>query len=113
MRYRSMLLLTVFSLALSAGWFSWREARGSSHEIERKERDEDRARHALEKGEILPLDRVIARLHDAVPGEISRVELENEHGIWVYEFKVISPVGRMVEVRMNAKTGEMIGKPEE
>ena len=64
----------------------------------------------MQKGEILPLGRVIANLHDAIPGEISGVELENENGMWIYEFKVISPKGRMLEVRVNAKTGQVIRK---
>jgi uncharacterized membrane protein YkoI len=71
------------------------------HEIEAH--DEDRARDAVEKGEILPLKRVVARLKRAVQGEISGVELEREGPRWMYEFKVIAQSGRMVEVRIDAK----------
>ena len=72
--------------------------------------DEERARRALENGEILPLDRVIAPLNDRVSGEISGVELEKEKGTWIYEFKIISPAGEMQTVRINAMTGNLIGK---
>jgi uncharacterized membrane protein YkoI len=77
-----------------------------------EEHDEEAARHALENGEIVPLERVIAELGAAVPGEISGLELEKEHGIWIYEFKIISPDGRMLKVRVNAKTGKLIKKTE-
>jgi uncharacterized membrane protein YkoI len=72
--------------------------------------DEDQARHALASGEVLPLDRVEAWLREAAPGEVVDLELEREDGIWVYEFKIISPDGRMLKARVNAKTGQLIGK---
>ena len=65
---------------------------------------------ARERGEILPLNQVIATVNAGVSGEIARVELEKEGGVWIYEFKIISPNGRMVEVTVDAKTGKLIGK---
>ena len=112
MRYR-FAVMTVIALALYAGQFSSQEARGSDHAGEYEVHEEDWARQALERGEILPLDRVIGRLRDSVPGEVSGLELEKENGIWIYEFKVISPAGQMITVRMNAKTGALAGKARE
>ncbi len=106
MRY-PLTLVTAIVLALHS--CSWQEAQGRDHQ-DYETHDADRARQALEKGEVLPLDDVLARLRAAMPGEISGVELEKEGGVWVYEFKVISPAGRMVEVRIDAKTGQPIGK---
>ena len=80
--------------------------RAENHEMT----DEDRARGALEKGEVLPLEQLMAGVRDRVHGEISGIELEKESGIWVYEFKVISPHGQVMEVRVDAKTGKLIGK---
>ena len=77
-----------------------------AHEVH----DEDEARHALESGEVLPLERVLAGLGGTVPGEVSGLELEKENGIWIYEFKIISPDGRMLKVRVDAKTGQPISK---
>jgi uncharacterized membrane protein YkoI len=73
-----------------------------------EEHDEDQARKAVEAGEVLPLDRILTVLGNTVPGEISAVELERENGIWIYEFKVISPEGRMVTVRVDAKTAKPV-----
>ncbi len=107
MRYRTMLLTAILSL-LAGGLVLPQDVRpgASAHEVH----DEDQARQALENGEIVPLDRVMAWLGDAVPGEVSAVELERENEIWIYEFKVIAPDGRMLYVRVNAKTGQLIGK---
>jgi len=112
MRYRLPLLIAISPVVI-VSQLAPQDARGDDHVIEYQAHDEDRARLALEKGETLPLDRVIARLNGAISGEISGLELEKENGIWIYEFKVISPAGQMVTVRLNAKTGELIGKAEE
>jgi uncharacterized membrane protein YkoI len=73
-----------------------------------EEHDEDQARRALEAGEVLPLDNILTALGQALAGEISAVELEREHGIWIYEFKIISPEGRMKTVRVDAKTAKLV-----
>jgi uncharacterized membrane protein YkoI len=101
---------TVIMLALLASCSGGSVAFGHNHEADREITDGDRARGALERGEVLPLEQVIARLEGHIHGEISRIELEKEDGIWVYEFKVISPQGRMIEVHIDAKTGKLIGK---
>jgi uncharacterized membrane protein YkoI len=109
MRYRTT-LQTAISIFLYAGLVLIQDARSAALAGGREIHDEELARHALENGEIVPLDRVVGWLHDAVPGEVSGLELEKENGTWVYEFKIISPDGRMLQVRVNAKTGQLIGK---
>jgi len=107
MRHRTT-LPTAISILIYAGLMLLPDARPAA--FAHVEHDEDQARHALEMGEIVPLDRVIAGLSDTVPGEVSAVELERENGTWIYELKVISPDGRMLDVRIDAKTGKLIGK---
>ena len=107
MRYRSIFSAAIL-IALCAVYLDG--PRALSREIKHEEHDEDRARVAVQRGEILPLEQVLAALKGGVTGEISKVELEKEHGIWVYEFKVISPGGRMMEVSVDAKTGKLIEK---
>ncbi len=108
MRPRLTSFLTAFMLALLASLDAispgLAHEPGENHDMT----DEDKALGALERGEVLPLDRVLANLRDRVPGEISGIELEKENGVWVYEFKVISPRGQMMEVHIDAKTGQLI-----
>ncbi len=79
---------------------------GEDHEMT----DGDKALDALRRGEVLPLEQVISKAGGHIAGEISGIELEKEHGIWVYEFKVISPRGQMVKVYIDGKTGSLIEK---
>lgn len=75
--------------------------------------DHDRARAALERGEVLPLAEILATVAAQVPGEVVEVELEREHGDWVYELKVIAPDGRVLEVLVDAAAGRLLEQEED
>ncbi len=107
MPHRLTSLLTAFMLALLASPYA---ASGHEQSEHRAMTDEEKALGALERGEVLPLAQVMADLRDRIDGEISGIELEKENGVWVYEFKMISPRGQMMEIHMDAKTGLLIEK---
>ncbi|MBK1723808.1 hypothetical protein CKO23_16405 [Thiocystis violacea] len=65
---------------------------------DRHEHDHDRARHAREHGEVRPVEEILAAARAAVAGEVVGLELEREHGHWVYEIKMIGEDGRVLEV---------------
>ncbi|MGD9298113.1 MAG: PepSY domain-containing protein [Thiohalocapsa sp.] len=75
--------------------------------------DHDRARAALERGEVLPLAEILASVTAQVPGDVVEVELEREHGTWVYELKVIAPNGRVLEVLVDAAAGRLLAHEED
>lgn len=68
------------------------------------EHDHDKALRAVERGEIQSLDQVLAAVRARMPGDVVGVELEQEHGSWIYEFKIIDPAGQLKEVEVDAKT---------
>jgi uncharacterized membrane protein YkoI len=68
-------------------------------------RDQDEAREAVERGAIRPLEEILAKLRDRFPGEIVKIKLEREHGVWVYEFRLLDPRGRLREITVDAATG--------
>ena len=65
------------------------------------------ARRALEEGRVLPLTEVLAKVKAKVPGKVIEVELELEDGVLVYEFKIVTPGGRLMEVEADAATGKI------
>ena len=77
------------------------------------ERDHERARHALERGEVRPLVEILERVAAQVPGEIVEVEFERWHARgarrWAYELVVIAPDGRLREIYVDAATAEILG----
>ena len=70
-------------------------------------RDHDLVRRAVERGEIRPLAEILKSIRDKLPGEITRTEVEQKHGRWVYEFRVVDRQGRLFEVHVDAHTGEI------
>ncbi len=70
--------------------------------------DHDRARQALEAGEILPLDKVIEKVNKESPGQVIEVELERKNGRWVYEIKQLRSGGLLVKLLVDARDGTQI-----
>ena len=72
--------------------------------------DHDRARQALEAGEILPLKTVLEKLERDAPGRVLEVELERKHERWVYEIKLLRPGGALVKLLIDASDGTIIDR---
>lgn len=73
--------------------------------------DQDRARAAVQSGQVLPLRTVLERLEREHPGQVLEVELEQqEHdgGRWVYEIKLLQGGGRLLKLELDASTGEVL-----
>jgi len=74
--------------------------------------DHDRARKALEAGEILPLRTVLEKVDRETPGQVLEVELERKNGRWIYEIKLLRPGGALVKLLVDARDGAIIGRRE-
>lgn len=72
--------------------------------------DHDRARRALEAGEILPLKTVLETIARESPGQVMEVELERKGERWVYEIKLLRSGGALVKLRVDASNGELIDR---
>jgi uncharacterized membrane protein YkoI len=93
---RRTLLVLLLPLAAAAGM-----ARAD-------EGDHDRARAALQAGEVLPLATVLQRVAQGHPGDVLEVKLEREHGRWVYELKLLQRGGALLKLQVDARTGEVL-----
>jgi len=67
-----------------------------------EEGDHERARQALEAGEVMPLREILDRVERDYPGRVVEVELEREDGRWVYEIKLLQRGGRMLRLDLDA-----------
>ena len=74
--------------------------------------DHDRARQALEAGEILPLKTVLEKLVRDNPGQVMEVDLERRGERWVYEIKLLRPGGALSKLLVDARDGAVIGNRE-
>jgi uncharacterized membrane protein YkoI len=102
MKYRCsiglMLLLGTLPLGLSTG-VAGEPGKRSEHSA---------IREALQRGEVLPLAKILAIANQHVPGDVIEVELEHERKTLVYEIKILTGTGRVREVKIDARTGEVL-----
>lgn len=75
--------------------------------------DHDRARAALAAGEVLPLSAILEKVGRQYPGNVLEVELEREHGRWIYELKLLQPNGGLLKLEVNARDGTVLRQREE
>lgn len=74
------------------------------------EHDHDRARRAVQAGEILPLQTLLQRVQAAHPGQVLELELERDDGRWTYEIRLLQPDGRLVRLVVDARTGDVLSR---
>ena len=81
--------------------------------VQADEEDHERARKALQAGEVLPLKTILERVERAYPGQVMDVELEREHTgsgkRWIYEIKVLGSGGALVKLKVDARDGTVLG----
>jgi uncharacterized membrane protein YkoI len=70
--------------------------------------DHDDALAAVEARQALPLTRIFQIAQTAVPGEIIEVELDRDDGRLIYEVDVLTGTGRLRQVEIDARTGEVL-----
>jgi uncharacterized membrane protein YkoI len=77
------------------------------------ETDFDTARKLRESGDILPLETILQKLEKKYPGKVLEVELETKHGKAIYEIELLDTGGKVWELRVNARSGEIIHQHQE
>lgn len=75
--------------------------------------DHDEARRAVEEGRARPLADILDRIGPRLGGKVIGVELERKQDRHFYEFKVVTPDGRLKEIYVDAMTGEMLRSEED
>jgi uncharacterized membrane protein YkoI len=71
--------------------------------------DHDRARQAVEAGDVLPLRTILDRVEREYPGQVMEVELDREKGEWVYEVKLLRKGGALMKLKIQARDGTILG----
>jgi uncharacterized membrane protein YkoI len=67
------------------------------------------SRRALsQRGDILPLEKIAERARAEKRGKLIDIELEQKKGIWVYEAEILDDAGRVWELKLDARTGELL-----
>ncbi|MFC1681083.1 PepSY domain-containing protein [Pseudomonadota bacterium] len=75
-----------------------------------RELDADTVRKWVEAGKVLPLEELLERHRQRIPGRLLDLEVEREHGRIVYELEVVDEQGQVQEIYLDAQTGEWLGQ---
>ena len=70
--------------------------------------DQDLARQALQRGEVLPISRILELVAQHLPGDVIEVQLDERRGRLEYEIRVLTPSGRVRELVLDARTGAFV-----
>jgi uncharacterized membrane protein YkoI len=76
--------------------------------VSRADDDHVRARALSQRGEILSLERIAALAKARHPGKLIDIELERKRGLWIYEVELLDDQGRVWEMKLDARTGELL-----
>ena len=74
----------------------------------RASEDADRARRALEKGEIRPLDEILRVARETVPGDVVSVDLKHGDGHWLYKLRILGADGKRRTVKVDAGSAKIL-----
>ncbi|MGZ0101881.1 PepSY domain-containing protein [Achromobacter sp. KK8] len=73
------------------------------------ESDHEQARQALQAGKVLPLRSVLDIVERDFPGQVVKVEFEEDDGIFLYEIRLLQPGGSLVKLKIDARDGTVLG----
>jgi uncharacterized membrane protein YkoI len=94
-----LLPATVLALVLAVSAVPLAGMAGESH---------DTARKLREAGAILPLEDILSRARAVRAGEVLETELERKKGHYIYEVEILDGQGRVWELKLDAKTGDLV-----
>lgn len=75
----------------------------------RKIANHERIRQAMLRGEIIPLQRVLAVAQKRRPGDVLEVELKvRKDGLMIYEIEMLTAQGAVRKLDVDPRTGELL-----
>lgn len=75
--------------------------------------DHDRARDAVLQQRARPLAEILGVVARTVPGKVLDAELETDDGQVVYELKILTREGRLVELHVDAASGMILKREDD
>jgi hypothetical protein len=80
----------------------------AGNQLTRVPRDQNVAREAVKKREVLPLATVTALVGETTPGRVLDVELVRAASVYLYEVTVLEADGRLHKLYYNARSGALV-----
>ncbi|KQW75719.1 hypothetical protein ASC89_22575 [Devosia sp. Root413D1] len=92
----------------NSGNSSGNASANAGNQLTRVPKDENVAREAVKKREVLSLATVTALVGESTKGRVLDVELVRLAGVYLYEVTVLEPDGRLHKLYYNAQSGALV-----
>ncbi|CAN7144558.1 hypothetical protein LJR016_000012 [Devosia sp. LjRoot16] len=92
----------------NSGNSSGNASANAGNQLTRVPKDENVAREAVKKREVLSLATVTALVGESTKGRVLDVELVRLAGVYLYEVTVLEPDGRLHKLYYNARSGALV-----
>ncbi|MBX3578325.1 MAG: PepSY domain-containing protein [Rhizobiaceae bacterium] len=109
MMARPLIRTLLVGIMLSAATLAQADRGRGGHDDD----DSERARQGALSGEYMPLADLMKVVKAAYPGQIVETELEERDGAVYYEIYVLQADGRVIEVKVDARTGRILKAEED
>lgn len=93
-------MLTLFLTALLCSLPAQADSREARHR--------DALHRAVKSGAVMPLHEILEQVRGRFGDDVLGVEIEFDDDTWIYEFKLVSQNGRLLEVYVDASTGQVL-----
>jgi uncharacterized membrane protein YkoI len=71
--------------------------------------DQDRAREAVQSGQVRPLNQILKSVRRQYKGEVLDAQLFDFGGQWVYQVRLLTKDGRVLDIAVDGQSGQIIG----
>ncbi|TAM82072.1 MAG: peptidase [Candidimonas sp.] len=70
--------------------------------------EQDLARQALERGQVLPLRTVLDKIEREYQGQALKIEFERDGGRFIYEIRLLQRNGHLAKLKVDAADGHVL-----
>jgi uncharacterized membrane protein YkoI len=70
--------------------------------------EQDRARAAVEAGEVKPLNQILRSVRQQYKGQVLDSQLFDQGGRWVYRVRLLTKDGKVLDIGVDGKSGRIL-----
>lgn len=74
----------------------------------RADSDQDRAREAVQSGQVKPLNQILKAVRKQYKGEVLDAQLLDLGGTWIYRVRILTKDGQVLDVGVDGQSGQII-----
>lgn len=70
--------------------------------------DQDRAREAVQSGQVKPLNQILKAVRRQYKGEVLDAQLLDLGGAWIYRVRLLTKEGQVLDIGVDGQSGQIV-----